>query len=129
MISLEQALEKVLSNIHPLDVEDRALLESQGQVLAEDVYSQIDVPPRDNSALDGYAVKSSDIENCGPQNPCILKVIDIVVAGDNPRQTVVPGTAIRIMTGAPTPQGADVVIGFEETDETQQEDDRQWLSR
>jgi molybdopterin molybdotransferase len=118
MISLEQALEKVLSNLHPLGVEDRTLLECQGQVLAEDVYSQINVPPRDNSALDGYALISSDIKNCGPQNPCILKVIDIVVAGDNPRKTVVPGAAIRIMTGAPTPQGADVVIGFEETDET-----------
>ena len=94
MISVEQALEKVLSNIHHLGEEERASTGKSGQVLAEDVYSQINVPPRDNSALDGYAVKSSDIKNCGPQNPCILKVIDIIVAGDNPRKTVVPGTAI-----------------------------------
>jgi molybdopterin molybdotransferase len=119
MISVEQALEKVLSCIHILGVEERSLLECLGQVLAEDVYSAIDVPPRDNSALDGYAVKSSDIENSGPQNPRVLKVIDIIVAGDTPRQDLAAGTAIRIMTGAPTPLGADVVIGFEDTDETQ----------
>ncbi len=119
MISVEQALETVLKSIHPLEAIELSLLECQGQVLAEDIYSQIDVPPRDNSALDGYAVKSADIKNSGPLNPRVLKVIDIIVAGDTPHKTLVPGSAIRIMTGAPTPQGADVVIGFEDTDETQ----------
>lgn len=119
MISVEQALEIVLKSIHPLDAVELSLLECQGQVLAEDVYSQIDVPPRDNSALDGYALRSADIMNCGPLNPRVLKVIDIIVAGDTPHKTLLPGTAIRIMTGAPTPQGADAVVGFEDTDETQ----------
>ncbi len=119
MISVEQALETVLKSIHPLEAIELSLLECQGQVLAEDIYSQIDVPPRDNSALDGYAVKSADIKNSGPLNPRVLKVIDIIVAGDTPHKTLIPGSAIRIMTGAPTPQGADVVIGFEDTDETQ----------
>jgi molybdopterin molybdotransferase len=119
MISVEQALEKILSNVQPLEVEERPLLECHGQVLAEDVYSDINVPPRDNSALDGYAVRSADIAGCSAAKPCILKVIDIVIAGSCPRQAVQPHTAIRIMTGAPMPQGADAVIGFEDTDETQ----------
>ncbi len=118
MISVEQALEKVLNNIEVLGAEERPLLESLGQVLAEDVYSNIDVPPKDNSALDGYAVRSVDIRGASKESPKILKVIDTIVAGANPRKTVTPGTAVRIMTGAPTPPGADVVIGFEETDET-----------
>jgi molybdopterin molybdotransferase len=119
MISVEQALEKILTNIHSLDIEERPLLECRGQVLAENVYSELDVPPSDNSALDGYAVRSADIRDCSPRQPGILKVIDIVVAGACPRQPVQPHTAIRIMTGAPIPAGADVVIGFEDTDESQ----------
>jgi molybdopterin molybdotransferase len=119
VISVEQALEKILSTIHVLGDEERGLLESLGQVLAEDVYSDVDVPPKDNSALDGYAVRSADIKGASKDKPRILRVIDIVVAGDTPRKTVEPGTAVRIMTGAPTPKGADCVIGFEETDETQ----------
>jgi molybdopterin molybdotransferase len=117
MISVEQALEKILSSISVLEEEDRPLLESLGQVLAEDIFSDIDVPPKDNSALDGYAVRAADIKGASPENPRILKVIDIVVAGDNPRTAVTPGTAVRIMTGAPTPPGADCVVGFENTDE------------
>lgn len=117
MISVEQALEKVLSSISVLGDEERPLLECLGQVLDEDIYSSIDVPPKDNSALDGYAVRAADIKNASEQNPRVLKVIDTIVAGGNPKKTVSQGTAIRIMTGAPTPPGADVVIGFEETDE------------
>jgi molybdopterin molybdotransferase len=119
VISVEQALEKILGSIQVLGEEERPLLESLGQVLAEDIYSSIDVPPKDNSALDGYAVKASDIKGASNNKPRILRVIDIVVAGDTPKKVVESGTAIRIMTGAPTPKGADCVIGFEETDETQ----------
>jgi molybdopterin molybdotransferase len=119
VISVEQALEKILSSIQVLGEEERPLLESLGQVLAEDIYSSIDVPPKDNSALDGYAVKASDIKGASNNKPRVLRVIDIVVAGDTPKKVVESGTAVRIMTGAPTPKGADCVIGFEETDETQ----------
>jgi molybdopterin molybdotransferase len=115
VISVEQALEKILGSIRVLGEEDRPILECLGQVLAEDIYSQIDVPPKDNSAL---AVLASDIKGSSIQNPRILKVIDMIVAGGNPRRILEPGTAIRIMTGAPTPKGADCVIGFENTDET-----------
>jgi molybdopterin molybdotransferase len=118
VISVEQALDKVLSSIHVLEEEERSLLECLGQVLAEDIYSDIDVPPKDNSALDGYAVKAADIRGASPQHPRILRVIDMVIAGGTPKKTVEPGTATRIMTGAPTPAGADCVIGFEDSDET-----------
>jgi molybdopterin molybdotransferase len=119
LISVEQALEKILGSIRVIGPEEKGILESLGQVLAEDVYSSIDVPPSDNSALDGYAVKASDIKGAGRSSPRVLRVIDVVVAGDTPEKAVEPGTAIRIMTGAPMPAGADCVIGFEETDETQ----------
>jgi molybdopterin molybdotransferase len=118
VISVEQALEKVLSKINVLGEQDSPILECLGQVLAEDIYSRIDVPPQDNSALDGYAVRYEDIKGASNKNPAILKVIDMIVAGDTPHKTLECGTAIRIMTGAPTPKGADVVIGFEDTDET-----------
>jgi molybdopterin molybdotransferase len=117
VISVEQALDKILNNIHVLGDEKRTILDCLGQVLAEDIYSQINVPPRDNSALDGYAVRSEDIKGSSNQNPGILKVIDMIVAGGIPNKSLEPGTAIRIMTGAPTPQGSDCVIGFENTDE------------
>jgi molybdopterin molybdotransferase len=119
LISVEEALEKILNSIQILDAENCPVLQTLGQVLDEDVYSEVNVPPKDNSALDGYAVRSLDIKGASQQNPRILKVIDIVIAGDNPHQEVKPGTAVRIMTGAPTPSGADCVIGFEETDENQ----------
>jgi molybdopterin molybdotransferase len=117
VISVEQALDKVLSSIQVLEEEERSLLESLGQVLAEDIYSEIDVPPKDNSALDGYAVRSADIQGASPQHPRVLRVIDMVIAGGTPQKNVEPGTATRIMTGAPTPKGADCVVGFEDTDE------------
>jgi molybdopterin molybdotransferase len=118
VISVEQALEKVLSNIQVLGEEERPLLECLGQVLSEDVYSDVNVPPKDNSAMDGYAVRASDIKGASPQHPRILRVIDMVIAGGLPKRAVEPGTAIRIMTGAPVPDWADCVVGFENTDET-----------
>ena len=119
MISVEQALDKVLNNIGILEEEESPILECLGQVLAEDVYSDIDVPPQDNSAMDGYAVKASDIKGASAQNPRVLRVIDMVAAGDQPAKSVEPVTAVRIMTGAPIPEGADLVIAFEDTDETE----------
>ena len=83
MISVEQALDKVLSSIGVLGEEERPILECLGQVLAEDIYSDIDVPPQDNSALDGYAVRAADIKGASKQNPRILQVIDMIAAGDN----------------------------------------------
>ncbi|MFH1169078.1 MAG: molybdopterin molybdotransferase MoeA, partial [Chloroflexota bacterium] len=119
MISVEQALEKVLSYAAVLEPEEAPILDAIGQVLAEDVVSGINIPPLDNSAMDGYAVRSDDTLTASQQSPRLLRVIDIVIAGSISRHRVEPGTAIRIMTGAPVPAGADSVIMFEETDEDQ----------
>ena len=119
MISVEQALEKVLSYVDVLGEEESPILDCLGQVLAEDVYSSIDVPPLDNTAMDGYAVRSEDTRQANQQSPRFLRVIDTVPAGSISTHELKPGTAIRVMTGAPIPDGADSVVPFEYTDETQ----------
>jgi molybdopterin molybdotransferase len=121
MISVEQALDKILSYVHVLEDEERPILECLGQVLAEDVYSGLNVPPLDNSAMDGYAVQSKDTRGASRQSPRFLRVIDTVAAGSMAGCEVEPGTAVRIMTGAPIPKGADSVVIFEDTDETQRQ--------
>lgn len=117
MISVEEALEKILQEVDILGEETVPLLDSLGQVLAEDVTSGINVPSLDNSAMDGYAVRSEDTRQAGVESPVILHIIDTVMAGAISRLEVAPGTAIRIMTGAPVPKGADSVVPFEDTDE------------
>ncbi|MCJ7604894.1 MAG: molybdopterin molybdotransferase MoeA [Dehalococcoidales bacterium] len=117
MLTVEEALAKILAEVSALDVETVPILESQGQVLAEDIVSGINVPPLDNSAMDGYAVRYADTIGASEQTPRVLKVIDTVMAGAISGTEVVPGTAVRIMTGAPVPQGADAVVQFENTDE------------
>ena len=118
MISVEQALEKILSYVDTLEAEPSPILGCLGQVLAEDVYSGIDVPPLDNTAMDGYALRSGDTQGASQESPRFLRVIDTVAAGSISEYEVEPGTAIRIMTGAPIPKGADCVVRFEDTDET-----------
>ncbi|GAH14216.1 unnamed protein product, partial [marine sediment metagenome] len=88
---------------------------------AEDISSSIDIPPLDNSAMDGYAVRSADTHGASRQSPRILRVIDTVTAGSISQSDVEPGTAIRIMTGAPIPKGADCVVRFEDTDESERQ--------
>lgn len=117
MLSVEKALEKILREINILEDESVPLLDSLGQVLDEDIISDIDVPPLDNSAMDGYAVRSQDTIGATGESPKFLRVIDTVMAGSISKQEVVPGTAVRIMTGAPVPAGADSVVQFENTDE------------
>jgi len=119
MISVEQALEKILSYVDVLGEEERSILDCLGQVLAEDIYSNINIPPLDNSAMDGYAVRSGETRGASQQSPRRLQVIDTVSAGSISGHKVEPGTAIRIMTGAPVPEGADSVVKFEDTDEAQ----------
>ena len=117
MISVEEALDKILSNIGVLEAERKPIMESLGQVLAEDVYSDIDIPPLDNSAMDGYAVQWESIRGANSSQPKVLEIIGEVAAGYISSQEVTPGTAIRIMTGAPVPAGADTIVPFEDTDE------------
>jgi len=117
MLTVEEALQKILNEIKVLDTEYVPIMESLGQVLAEDITSDINVPPLDNSAMDGYAVRAQDTQGASEKTPKVLKVIDTVIAGAISKQEVTPGTAIRIMTGAPLPKGADSVVQFENTDE------------
>jgi molybdopterin molybdotransferase len=117
MLSVEQAYARVIASFHILEPEEKPLLESMGQILAEDIDSPIALPPLANSGMDGYAVLQADISGASKENPSNLEVIGIVAAGQMPDKTVIAGTAVRIMTGAPVPDGADTVIPFEETDE------------
>jgi molybdopterin molybdotransferase len=119
LLSVEQALEKILDYVDVLEAELSPVLDCLGQVLAEDIYSTIDIPPLDNSAMDGYAVRSEDTRGATEQSPRFLRVIDIATPGSIPKGEVKPGTAVRIMTGAPIPKGADSIVRFEDTDETQ----------
>jgi molybdopterin molybdotransferase len=117
MISVEEALEKILSYVDVLGHEKKPVLNCLGQVLAEDVYSTIDIPPLDNSAMDGYAVRAEDTRGTSRSSPRELIVVGEIAAGSIPREDVKAGMAIRIMTGAPMPKGADAVVQFEDTDE------------
>ena len=118
MLSVEEARERILAHFDVLEAEDRPILEAQGQVLADDVLGPFDVPPMDNSAMDGFAVNSKSVQGASEASPVVLKVVGAIAAGQLPRQEVSEGTAVRIMTGAPLPGGADAVVPFEDTDET-----------
>lgn len=117
MISVEEALSKILAFVKVLEKEEKPLLDCLGQVLAEDVYSPFDVPPQDNSAMDGYVVQAKSIAGASYEHPRILRVVGEVAAGCVSDLKVETGTAVRIMTGAFVPHGADVVVPFEDTDE------------
>jgi len=114
---LEDALQVVLDAVPVLGVEKINLLDALGRVLAEDIIAERDNPPWDNSAMDGFAVRCDDIKQIHAiTTPTVLKVIEDVAAGTFPTKTVGKGEAIRIMTGAPLPQGADTVLKVEDTE-------------
>src|SRR6266571_8306403 len=114
MISVEEALERILAEITPLPVTAVPLSEALGLVLAEDVVAQEDIPPFANSAMDGFALLSRDSQPRAGQPPR-LRVTGEVAAGYVADHAVEEGTAMRIMTGAPVPPGADTVIQVELT--------------
>ena len=117
MISVEEALERVLSFVSILEPEEKPILDGLGQVVAEDVASGMNIPPYDNTAMDGYAVRAEDTSGASPAAPVTLRVIGELAAGYLFDGSLGSGTAVRIMTGAPMPAGADAVVPFEETDE------------
>ena len=117
MMLVEEALRQVLAAVSPLEPVDVPLAEAFGLVLAADVRSTLEIPPLDNSAMDGYAVRSADLSAASSSSVVILPVIGEIAAGSPPEPAVRAGTAIRIMTGAPVPPGADAVVRFEDTDE------------
>jgi molybdopterin molybdotransferase len=112
MLPVEEAQERVLAEIQPLGVERVTFTDALGRVLREDVRATHDVPQGDNTAMDGYAVRAEDIAN----PPVTLRVIEDLPAGTVATKRVDPGTAIRIMTGALIPEGADTVAHVEITD-------------
>lgn len=119
MISVEAALEIILSGIKPLGMERINILSSLGRVLGEDISASIDNPPWDNSAMDGYALRAIDIKTASKDKPVTLKVIEDLPAGYTAKKTIKKGEAIRIMTGAPIPKGADAVVMVEDTEKSE----------
>jgi molybdopterin molybdotransferase len=117
MISIQEALERILSYVSRLPAEDKHPVEALGQVLDEDVRADFDIPPLDNTAMDGYAVRAEDTAGASEDAHVQLQVIGEVAAGYQYDGEVQRGTAVRIMTGAPVPPGADTIVPFEETDE------------
>jgi len=114
--SVQEASERILAGIHPLGSEHVALRDTLGRVLARDALSPIEHPPWDNSSMDGYAVHSADVKSASAETPVALPVAETVRAGQRPTHALAAGTAVRVMTGAPVPDGADTVIRVEDTD-------------
>lgn len=119
MISVDKAIETILSSVPVIKEKEQVnLFESHGRFLYEDVIAPFNVPPKNNSAMDGYAVISSDTPAAEEERPVKLKVDEEIRAGGKSEGKLLKkGYAIRIMTGAPLPDGADAVIPFEETEE------------
>lgn len=115
MLSVEEAQERMLELVSPLKPERLPILEALGRVLAEDVCADSNIPPLDNSAMDGYAIRAEDTAGASRDHPVRLHVIGNLAAGYTFAHVIESGTAVRIMTGAPIPKGADAVIRFERT--------------
>jgi molybdopterin molybdotransferase len=111
-LTVDEALDRILARIEPLASAEVALLDALGTVLTEDAVADRDVPPFRNSAMDGYAVRGADVTGGGVS----LRVVGTVAAGSLPDRAVGAGEAMRIMTGAPMPEGADTVVRVEDTD-------------
>jgi len=120
MISVDEALGRILSRIPVLGCEKVDILGSLGRVIGEDILAPRDIPPLDNSAMDGYAVRAADIRGASRKCPISLEVIEDLPAGVLPQRSVAQGEAVRIMTGAPIPGGADAVVMVEDTEKAGQ---------
>jgi molybdopterin molybdotransferase len=115
MLTVEEAREYVLGSIDRLEEVETPLLDAWGLNLAEEAVAGDDIPPFDNSAMDGYAVRADDIAAASNENPTALVVLGDLPAGYTADAVVGKGQAIRIMTGAPLPDGADTVVPVEST--------------
>jgi molybdopterin molybdotransferase len=115
LASLEQAREQILAGVTPKAVEAVDLPAALGRVLAEPIHSGVTLPPWDNSAMDGFAVRAADVAGASERAPISLPVAGEVAAGSVP-VALLAGTALRIFTGAPVPPGADAVVPVEDTD-------------
>ncbi|MEO1165126.1 MAG: gephyrin-like molybdotransferase Glp [Chloroflexota bacterium] len=116
LLNVDEAIARIVGDIVQLETETVHLTDTLNRVLAEDIVSEIDLPPFDNSAMDGFAVRAVDLSGAGAESPVRLDVVMDIPAGYTPEGTLGAGQAARIMTGAPMPDGADAVIPVEDTD-------------
>lgn len=116
LLRLEEARGRMLAGVQPLSAERVDLGGALGRVLAEPVVTQLSLPPWDNSAMDGFAVRAGDVMGASLAEPIALDVIGEVAAGHAPVARVRAGTAIRVLTGALMPPGADAIVPVEDTD-------------
>ncbi len=118
MTPFNEALKIILGSVHQLGGEKAEILDSPGRRIYTDIVSKIEIPPFNNSAMDGYAVRSGDLKGASRENPVRIEIIGEVQAGINSGKLKVgSGQAVRIMTGAPMPSEADAVIPVEDTSE------------
>jgi molybdopterin molybdotransferase len=110
MIPLEQAQDVIRGEVRPLTVGMVPLLDCLGLFLAESLHAPRSLPPFDNSAMDGFAVRAVDTQGANRDHPALFRLVGTSVAGSNPEQSIRPGETIRILTGAPIPEGADAVV-------------------
>ena len=116
LIPVEELLGRILDTVKPLDHFPQPLMEAVGLPVCEDVVAPISLPVFDNSAMDGYAVCFPDVATATPETPVHLPVVGEIGAGQARLLAMSPGTAVKIMTGAPVPQGCSAVVPYEWTD-------------
>jgi molybdopterin molybdotransferase len=116
LVTVEDHRERILSAIDPLPAFDQPLMEAFGLSAAEDVHAAVALPGFDNSGMDGYAVCHRDVATASAESPVHLPVVGEIGAGQATLLAMSPGTAVKIMTGAPVPAGADSVVPYEWTD-------------
>ena len=116
MISSQEARTTILSNVSPLPPKELPFTETLGLVLAEDIVSDLDIPPFNNSSMDGFAVRAEDTASAASDSPVSLRISGEIPAGEGKEFSLMPGEALRIMTGAPMPPGADAVVPKENTE-------------
>ena len=115
LLSVDQARERILSHFQPVTIETLPLAGCSNRVLAQDIVAPNDLPPFDNSSMDGFAVRAVDVAQGTPDSPRSLRVVADIPAGSHPTISLAAGEAARIMTGAPVPEGADAVVPVEDT--------------
>ncbi len=116
LVTVEDHRDRILSAITPLPAFDQPLMEAFGLSAAEDVHAEVALPGFDNSGMDGYAVCRADVAGASEESPVHLPVVGEIGAGQATLMAMSPGTAVKIMTGAPVPAGADSIVPYEWTD-------------
>ena len=115
MLSVEEAQKEILSKIKVLEERKIPLIDSTDYVLAENIIANTNIPEFNNSAMDGFGVLSTDTSNATQENPAILNIQETIPAGKIPKNKLLNGNSVRIMTGSAIPKGCDAVVPFEFT--------------